>query len=137
MLTWPSNNNLALNATKTKTILFTNSQMEKLYGLAQDVVKLKCKHKTLENTGKFKLLGLTIDKNFNWKKHINNITKNCYTTISFLRKIRKYTLITVRKQLTDSLILLKLDYCNELLFGILKYRRQQLQKYKMQELISF
>ena len=102
--------------------------MEKLHGFAQDIVELKCKDKTLENIGEFKLLALTIDKNFNWKKHINNLTKNCYTTFSVLRKIEKYTLIPVRKQLTESLILSKLDYCNELLFDILKYRRQQLQK---------
>ena len=79
--------------------------MEKWHGFAQD--------KTLENIGEFKLLGLTIHKTFNWKKHINNMTKNCYTIFSVLRKIKKYTLITVRKQLTESLILSKLDYCYE------------------------
>ena len=39
-----------------------------------------------------------------------------------------HTLLPVHKQLAESLILLKLGYCNELLFGIRKYRRQQLQK---------
>ena len=45
MLTWFSNNNLAFNATKKKVMLFTISQMEKLHGFEQDVVKLKCRDK--------------------------------------------------------------------------------------------
>ena len=45
-----------------------------------------------------------------------------------LRVIKRYTLLTIRKQLAESLILSKLDYCNESLFDIPKYMKQQLQK---------
>ena len=69
MLTWSSYNNLAFNAVKTKTMLFNNSRIEKLHGFGQDVVELKCKDKTLENVNEFKFLGITIEKNLNWKKH--------------------------------------------------------------------
>ena len=65
MLTWSTSNNLPFNAAKTKSMLFTTSQMEKLHGFEQDVVELKCKDKTLENANKFKLLGVTIDNNLN------------------------------------------------------------------------
>ena len=65
MLTWSSCNNLVFNAVKTKAMLFTASQMEKLHGFEQDVVELKCKGKTLENVNEFKLIGVTIDKNLN------------------------------------------------------------------------
>ena len=102
--------------------------MEKLHGFEQDVVELKCKDKTLENVSEFKLLGITIDKNLNWKKHINNVTKSCYATPSVLRKIKRYTPLPVRKQLAESLILSKLDYYNKLLFEIPKCMKQQLQK---------
>ena len=88
MLTWSSSNNLVFNAAKTKATLFTTRQMEKLHGFEQDEVELKCKDKTQENVNKFKLLGITIDKNLHWKKHINNTTKNCYATRNVLRKIR-------------------------------------------------
>ena len=40
MLTWSSSNKLEFNVFKTKALLFTTSQMEKLHGLEQDVVKL-------------------------------------------------------------------------------------------------
>ena len=118
MLTWSSNSNLAFNATRTKRMLFTTTQMEMLHGFEQDEVELKCKDETLENVNKFKLLGIKIDKNLNWKKHINNTTKNCYARLSVLRKIKKYTPLPVRKLLAKSLILSQLDYCNELLFDI-------------------
>ena len=40
-----------------------------------------------------------------------------------------------REQQAESLILSKLDYCNELLFDIPKYKKQQLQKVQMQQLV--
>ena len=95
-----------------KAMIFTISQMEKFHGFGQVVVELECKDKTLENVYEFKLLQITTDKNLNWKKHINNTTKNTP------EDKRRYTPLPVRKQLAESLILLKLDYCNELLFEI-------------------
>ena len=109
-------------------MLFTTSQMEKLHGLEQDVVKFKCKDKTLENGEKFKLLGITIGKSLNWEKYINSTTNNCYATLSVLRKIKRHTPLAVRKQLAESLILSKTDYYNELLYDIPKYIKQQLEK---------
>ena len=97
--------------------------MEKLHGFEQDVVELKCKDKTLENVKEFKLLDITIDKTLNWKKHINDTTKNCYATLNVLRKIKRYTTLPA-----ESFILSKLDYCNKFLFDIPKYMKQQLQK---------
>ena len=104
------------------------SPMEKSHFFEQDVVELKCKDKTPENVNEFKLLGITINKNLNWKKHINNTKKNCYATLNVLRKSNTYTPLLVSKQLADSLILSKLGYCNELLFDIPKYMKQQFQK---------
>ena len=133
VLTWSSSNNLAFNATKTKAMLFTTSQIEKLHGFEQEVVEFEYKDKILENANEFKLLGINNDKNLNWKKRINCMTKPCYATLSVLRKNKRYTPLPVRKHflfllIFESLILSKLDYCNELLFDIPKYIKQQLQK---------
>ena len=100
-------------------MLFPTSQLEKLHGFEQDVVELKCKDKTLENVKEFKLLDITIDKTLNWKKHINDTTKNCYATLNVLRKIKRYTTLPV-----PSLLF----YQNKFLFDIPKYMKQQLQK---------
>lgn len=45
MLSWSSSNNLAFNAAKKKSVLFTTSQMEKLHGFEQNIVELKCEAK--------------------------------------------------------------------------------------------
>ena len=106
MLPWSSSNNLAaFNATKTKALLFVTHQIEMLHGFEQEVVKFKYKDKILEDVSELKLLGLTIDKNVNSKKHINNTTKPYYATLSVLRKNKKYTPQPVRQQLLESLIL--------------------------------
>ena len=107
MLTWSSSHNLAFNAPKTKITLFTTSQMEQLHGFEQEVVGLKCKDKILKNVNEFKLLGITVDKNLNWEKHINNTTKNCYAALNVLRKIKKYTPLPARKQLASRISLIK------------------------------
>ena len=98
MLTWSSSNNLAFNATKTKTMLFTISQIENVPGFEQEPVEFKYKDKILENVSEFRLLGITIDKNLNWKKRINNMTKPCYATLCVLRKNQRYTPLPTRKQ---------------------------------------
>ena len=71
-----------------KPMLLTTSQMEKLHGFEQDVAELKCNNKTLESVNEFKLLGITIDKNLNWKKHLSNARKNCFATLNVLRKMK-------------------------------------------------
>ena len=98
MLTWSSSNNLAFNATKTKAMLFTISQIENVPGFEQEPVEFKYKDKILENVSEFRLLGITIDKNLNWKKRINNTTKPCYATLCVLRKNQRYTPLPTRKQ---------------------------------------
>ena len=44
------------------------------------------------------------------------------------KEIKGYTPLPVCKQLAESLILLKLGYCNKLLLDIPKYMKQHLQK---------
>ena len=56
------------------------------------------------------------------------MTKSSHATLNALRKIKRYTPLPVSKQLAESLILSKLEYCIELLFDIPKYKKQQLQK---------
>ena len=55
------------------------------------------------------------------------MTKNCYATLCVLRKIKRHTSLPIRKQLAKSIILSKLDYCNEFLHFMNHYE-QQLQK---------
>ena len=103
---------------------FTTSHVEKLHVFEQDAVELKCNDKTLENPNEFKLLGITVDKNSNRKEHLNNTTENCYATLIVKSKSKRYIQLPESKQLAESLISSRLDYCNELLFDIPKYMKK-------------
>ena len=109
---------------KRKQILFTTSQIETLNGFEQDVVTLNCKGKTLDR--KCKQIQVSWDNKC--QKFLLETTKNSYATLNILCNIKRYTPIPVHKQLAESFILSKLDYCEELLFEIPKYMKQQLQK---------
>ena len=75
-------------------MLFTTSQMEKLHGFEQGAIELKCKDKTPKE---FRLHGITIDKNLNCKKRINDTRKNCCATLSVVGKIKRSKPLQVRK----------------------------------------
>ena len=91
-----------------------------------------------QNSRKCKGIKTSRDNNrqkYQLEKQKNNTTKNCFATLNVLCKIERYLPLAVRKQLAESLILSKQDYCNELLFDIPIYMKQQLQKVQMQQLV--
>ena len=51
---------------------------------------------------------------------LKDITINCYRTLTILKKNKRYTLI-IKKQLAESLILIKLDHCNPLFSHVPKH----------------
>ena len=110
---------------------FTTSHMEKLHGFEQDAVELKCNDKTLENPNEFKLLGITVDKSSNRKEHLNNTTENCYATLIVKSKSKRYIQLPESKQLAESLISWRLDYCNKLFFDIPKYMKKTKDKLQL------
>lgn len=74
---------------------------------------------------RIQILGITVDKNSNRKEHLNNTTENCYATLNVLSKSKRYIQLPESKQLAESLISSRLDYCNELLFDIPKYMKKK------------
>ena len=89
-------------------------QMSKRHQLKEEKINVKCNNITLERVSEWKLLGITHEEHFHLDKHISKLLKDCYSSLSMLKKLKRYTTLPVRKQLTESLILSKLDYCNNL-----------------------
>lgn len=84
MSDWFKNNKLVLNSSKTATMMFNvpnecRNPINKQLSLA-----LKC----VEHT---KFLGITIDVNFSWKIHINEISVKLARACFCLRKIKQLT----------------------------------------------
>ena len=89
-------------------------QMSKRHQLKEEKINVKCNNITLERVSEWELLGITHEEHFYLDKHISKLLKDCYSSLSMLKKLKRYTTLPVRKQLTESLILSKLDYCNNL-----------------------
>ena len=59
--------------------------------------------------------------------HINNIVKVAFYYLRNIAKIRKYINVTTAEVLVHAFINSKLDFCNSLLHGLLKYEINKLQ----------
>jgi len=114
ILLWSKNNNLAFNSTKTKVMILSTNAMSRTHNLNNHEINISTSSKQLERVKTWKLLGLTVDEHFELKDHINKVIKESYATLRTLKKLKRFTSFMTRKQLAESLLLSKLDYCNAL-----------------------
>ena len=63
-------------------------------------------------------LGVTFDKNFNFRQHISQMCHCCFYHIHDLHRIRRYMSLSVAKTIATALVSSRLDYCNSLLHNI-------------------
>ena len=125
---WSEERNLCLNALKTKTILFSTSQLSKAHKLDDLEIEVNSKNNQLEHLTDVKVLGVYFNQHLSWNHHVNTIIKSCYATLKSLKSFRKTADFKLRKSLVQSLILSKIDYCNVLLKDAPKYLIKRLQK---------
>ena len=106
---WFKANKLSLNAKKTNLMyLGTCMQTKKMaennnYDIYLDGCKLNRVHEA-------KFLGITIDENFTWKKHVENVCKLCSRNIGVLKKVKGFLPINAMYRLYCSLVLPYLNY---------------------------
>ena len=74
------------------------------------------------------MLGVHIDNHLSWTEHINRTLSSCYGSLAVLRKLRSLAPFAIRKQLAESLILSKLDYCDVVINPIPEYQTKRLQR---------
>ena len=106
---WFKANKLSLNAKKTNLMyLGTCMQTKKMagnnnYDIYLDGCKLKRVHEA-------KFLGITIDENFTFKKHVENVCKLCSRNIGVLSKVKGFLPTNAMYRLYCSLVLPYLNY---------------------------
>ena len=103
-------------------MVISTPQMSKRHQLNEEKINVNCNDVTLERVQEWKLLGITLDEHFQFHKHISKLLKDCYSTLCILKKLKRYTSLPVRKQLTESLIFSRLDYCNNLFIDLPQYQ---------------
>mgnify|MGYP001553100430 CR=1 FL=1 len=78
---WLSLNKLSLNLTKTHTMLFTLNNNLKKY---KPIIKIN--NVLIDNTTSTTFLGVIIDQNFTWSKHITHLANKISKSIGILKK---------------------------------------------------
>lgn len=81
--TWCSSNRLLINVSKTIYILFRREHL-----LSQPNFTFVIDNVTLENVSYTKFLGLHIDKNLSWSKHIEHVLKKLNSAYYVIRNLK-------------------------------------------------
>ena len=110
-------------------MVISSRQMEQYHQLdSSNKVNIKCNNKSIKRVKEYKLLGIILDEHFELHSHVNKILKDGYSTLRILKLLKRYAPYYLRKQLCESLILSKLDYCNILFKTLPQYQKNRLEK---------
>ncbi|XP_057310275.1 uncharacterized protein LOC130648252 [Hydractinia symbiolongicarpus] len=127
--TWSKINNLMFNSKKTKSIMYSTSQLSCINNLNfSNLFKFDSNGAEIERVSSLKILGITFDEQMTWSTHVNNIIRSSYATISTLKRLKRLAPFHVRKNLAEALILSKIDYGNLVYNNIPQYQMKRLQR---------
>ena len=105
---WLKLNKLSLNIEKTKAMLFhTTNKHVKCPDIYIDAIKI-------DFTDEFNFLGLILDKNLNWKSHVNFIGKKISKTVGIMTKLKNFLPVHALYNIYNALILPHLNYCSSI-----------------------
>ena len=99
-------NQLVLNLTKTKSLLFGTAQ--KLAGAT--AFKILIQGKEIDRVSKFCYLGVTLDENLSWKEHVGEVFNKVNKRLGLLGRIRSCLTIQSAKCIYNCPILPVLSY---------------------------
>ena len=119
---------LALNPGKTMTMLFSTMQHFRVHLLHEYVPGLCIGGNQLERLDSAPLLGTQLHHHLTWTNEITTKICGCYKTLSILRKLEHCASYKIRKQLSECLVLSKLDYSDIVSHPIPKYLMKRLQQ---------
>ena len=107
---WSKDSNLALNPNKTKFMVLSTQKMSSHHKLADCALNLTVGDNSLKRVESTKLLGVNIHSNLKWDDRIKHLAASCYGTLATLKKIKNFTNYRLRKHLSESLVLSRLDF---------------------------
>ena len=105
---WFFVNHLQVNAAKTQAMTLGKSQFPYRFSVQDQIPDI-------EPT--FKLLGVTLDKDLNYKPRVDIMLKKAYAKIAALRKIKRLVRSNVMITLYKAYVLPNFEYCSPLLLG--------------------
>lgn len=105
---WFDSNKLTLNAKKSQLIIFHRKQRK----LRTTENNITIGSEVVEKVDYTKFLGLLIDKNLSWDRHILNLSRKLSKYVPIIYRIRKICNLKSLKLLYNCLIYSNLIYCN-------------------------
>jgi len=110
-----SANKLKLNSGKTEIMLFGTRQKLKLVEIPYlDVAGTN----VLVTDRPIRNLGVMFDSSLSMTAQVNNMVKTANFHLRNIGAVRKHLTESTTKQLVQSLVISRLDYCNNLLCGV-------------------
>jgi hypothetical protein len=122
---WMFCHHLALNPSKTETMLFHNRNTPLPLRLQIDVMNSSVEIRT---DGCLRLLGVLLDPHLEMDKFVNDKCRSTYIQIRMLSLIRPRISLAHAKMLSQALVLSRIDYCIVLLCGALCKLTDKLQR---------
>ena len=116
-------NKLKLNTDKTEFLILRS----KYRANNISIKSLRVGNDIIDESKSAKNLGVHIDNELLFERHVISICKACYMQIAAIWKIRKCINEDTAKILVNALVVSKLDYCNGLLYGLPVYLIHKLQ----------
>lgn len=105
---WFKKNNLTLNLSKTKFMLFgTSHSLEQFKDIS-----LLYDGNVIDRVDHFKYLGIIFDSTMTWSNHIDYLCSNVSKRCGIIRRVKYLLPNHILKRLADSLVLPHFDYCS-------------------------
>ena len=101
---WFAMNKLSLNANKTKAMIF-HSQRKNV-----SFPTLKLQNSIIEYVDSFNFLGITVDKDLQWKSHIMNVSKKLSKTAGVMGRLKNFLPTSVLLKIYHGLFMPYMNY---------------------------
>jgi hypothetical protein len=112
---WLDENKLFLNTDKTHVMLIGTGA--KLRSVNSDQFSVAIDNNILKTVESTKCLGVTIDNELYWHKHVNSVIQKVFCKIALLRRLKLFIDSSTLNVLYRSLIQPLFDYCSVVWFG--------------------
>ena len=112
---WLRANKLSLNVAKTELMIVGSRQR---LNTQCEEINISIDDKTIKRVDHIKSLGLTIDAQLSWSKHVDAISKKVSSAIGALKRVRPFIPTDVAIQIYNALILPHFDYCSPVWDGM-------------------
>ena len=109
----------------------SRTRLSPLFGIVDNVIRLlprefKCDllyflyncHNRIPLSTSTKILGVSLDSKMTLNQHISNTCRSVYYQTRRINSIRQYLTDNAVKTLTQSVIISRLDYCNNVCIGL-------------------